>query len=310
VSGWIKFDKEMSEDPRLVDAASTLLAGYVFATRTPGGGRDLSRSDALRLACNALRGAIVTLWCYADTHVRDDDTLPCDADSLDAIVGLEGFCDALPSDWVTVGDDRSVTLPGYCAKNSLISRRKKADKGAERQKRYRERLRASQQRNETRNETRNGESNGAGNDRVTEGGDLDLDLEVRKKDSLRSSKERLGYRLRDDFDLTPERRAIAVDEKLDPQRTFAQFTDHWRASSGANARKRDWDAAWRNWCRNAHDRNGGNGHAARQQNTQRKPSAVERVYAATAHVVGDSGSAGVEVDGGTLRPGLPDGLRR
>lgn len=32
---------------------------------------------------------------------------------------------------------------------------------------------------------------------------------------------------------------------------IAQFTDHWRAASGANAVKRDWQAALRNWFRNA-----------------------------------------------------------
>lgn len=32
---------------------------------------------------------------------------------------------------------------------------------------------------------------------------------------------------------------------------IAQFTDHWRAASGQNAVKRDWQAALRNWFRNA-----------------------------------------------------------
>lgn len=56
------------------------------------------------------------------------------------------------------------------------------------------------------------------------------------------------------FELTPERRAIAAAEGLDPDRTFAKFADFWRAASGARARKCDWDATWRNWCRDEHDR--------------------------------------------------------
>jgi DNA-binding transcriptional regulator YhcF (GntR family) len=60
-------------------------------------------------------------------------------------------------------------------------------------------------------------------------------------------------RLPPDFVLTPERRAIAIAEKVDPEREFSRFCDHWRAASGANARKHDWDAAWRNWCRRAGD---------------------------------------------------------
>lgn len=55
-------------------------------------------------------------------------------------------------------------------------------------------------------------------------------------------------RLPADFGLTPERRAIALTESVDPEREFAKFTDHWRSAT-KNATKLDWDAAWRNWCR-------------------------------------------------------------
>lgn len=60
-------------------------------------------------------------------------------------------------------------------------------------------------------------------------------------------------RLPDDFQLTPERQATARAEAVNPEREFARFCDHWRAASGSNARKHDWDAAWRNWCRRAAD---------------------------------------------------------
>jgi uncharacterized protein YdaU (DUF1376 family) len=73
-------------------------------------------------------------------------------------------------------------------------------------------------------------------------------------DSNKESRETRASRLSDDWLLTDERRAIAQTEKLDPERTFSKFTDYWRAASGANARKRDWNAAWRNWCRNEADR--------------------------------------------------------
>jgi uncharacterized protein YdaU (DUF1376 family) len=63
-----------------------------------------------------------------------------------------------------------------------------------------------------------------------------------------------AQRLPDDWVLTDTRRMTAERERIDPERTFQKFTDHWRAASGANARKRDWDAAWRNWCRNEADR--------------------------------------------------------
>lgn len=60
-------------------------------------------------------------------------------------------------------------------------------------------------------------------------------------------------RLPANFELTDQRRAKAKAEGVDPDREFAKFTDYWRASSGASARKHDWDATWRNWCRKAQD---------------------------------------------------------
>lgn len=60
-------------------------------------------------------------------------------------------------------------------------------------------------------------------------------------------------RLPEDFILTPERKAVAEKEGVDAERTFATFVDYWRAASGGKARKHDWDATWRNWCRRQSD---------------------------------------------------------
>lgn len=64
---------------------------------------------------------------------------------------------------------------------------------------------------------------------------------------------RLATRIPDDFSLTEDRRAVAAAERIDADRTFAKFCDHWRAASGQNSRKVDWDATWRNWCRREAD---------------------------------------------------------
>lgn len=63
-------------------------------------------------------------------------------------------------------------------------------------------------------------------------------------------------RLPDDFELTDKRRLVAEAETLPAERTFAKFRDYWLAASGARARKHDWDATWRNWCRTEADRFG------------------------------------------------------
>jgi hypothetical protein len=70
---------------------------------------------------------------------------------------------------------------------------------------------------------------------------------------VRAARSTLATRLPPDFGLTPERRAVAEAEKADPDREFAQFTDHFRAAPGVKGRKNDWDATWRNWCRRAPD---------------------------------------------------------
>lgn len=70
---------------------------------------------------------------------------------------------------------------------------------------------------------------------------------------VRASRSTRATRLPDEFGLTPERRAVAETEKADPDREFAQFTDHFRAAPGVKGRKNDWDATWRNWCRRAPD---------------------------------------------------------
>lgn len=69
----------------------------------------------------------------------------------------------------------------------------------------------------------------------------------------RSKNRKLARRIPDDFELTPELRAFAKREGLDAERVFANFCDYWRAASGAKARKHDWAAAWRQWCRKEAD---------------------------------------------------------
>lgn len=73
------------------------------------------------------------------------------------------------------------------------------------------------------------------------------------------TKQPPATRLPKDFALTPDMRTYACSEKLDADRTFEQFTDFWTAASGSKARKHDWTATWRTWCRTQNDRNRGNG---------------------------------------------------
>lgn len=171
MSGWIKFWKDMPNDPRVLAAAQKLSERYVLAERSPGGGIDLSSNALCNAWRNAVVGALATLWAYADEHIRDDDTLPLTSQTVDAVVGLEGFFDAMPREWIDELDDGRVILPGYCEKNSLIAKRKRTVKSNARVTQWRR--------------DKNARSNGVTRTHVTQhtvAGDLDQDLDLKNKD--------------------------------------------------------------------------------------------------------------------------------
>jgi hypothetical protein len=79
--------------------------------------------------------------------------------------------------------------------------------------------------------------------------DVSRAVPLSEAEAYKNKKER-SSRLPSDFSLTPNRRVIAEQEQLDPERTFANFCDYWRAIPGSKGTKLDWDATWRVWCRN------------------------------------------------------------
>ncbi len=97
--------------------------------------------------------------------------------------------------------------------------------------------------------------------------ETETETETERKTPLRGSKEsanggsgaprskrRTGARLPADWDLTDDRVQAAVNAGLARGRIRTEankFRDYWHAKSGKDATKLDWDATWRNWCRNA-----------------------------------------------------------
>lgn len=74
----------------------------------------------------------------------------------------------------------------------------------------------------------------------------------------RTSTKTRGTRLPEDFAVTDRMCEWAAEKfpSVDLDYQTEKFRDHWRASSGTNATKRDWAAAWRTWIRNAAERSG------------------------------------------------------
>lgn len=59
-------------------------------------------------------------------------------------------------------------------------------------------------------------------------------------------------RLPELFQVTPEHRYFALENDLpSPDDHIAEFRDYWLGKAGANAKKLDWDATFRNWLRKA-----------------------------------------------------------
>ena len=107
-----------------------------------------------------------------------------------------------------------------------------------------------------------------------------IESSVNRQEARKRAQTPTATRLPADFVLSPERRTVAVAERLDAERTFAKFCDYWRAASGARARKVDWEATWRNWCRTEADRSG-NGHVSTASEPIRTWEPPEDDHAAT-----------------------------
>lgn len=128
MGGYIRIDKDQPSDTRLLDLADQLAESWRVTVITGGNdvmqtGSDLSESDNRHALRNALLGALVTLWSYADTHIRSDNTLPVTLSGLAPLIGLPvTVLREFPECWISINDDGFVLLPGYCEKNGLTAK--------------------------------------------------------------------------------------------------------------------------------------------------------------------------------------------
>jgi hypothetical protein len=222
MSGWIKLEKDLRTDPRVLRMASQL-------------GVTLDRHGCVTLVL----GGLAQIWMLADTHVGNGDILPLGIDDINDIVGIQGFVQLIPQDWLQIVDADNVKLPGFHKHNGTVA--KERAQGQKRNARY---------------VKRRDDTPSQGSDAKTS---LDLDLDLDLKEKL--NKKKIAGRLPDDFFLTQERGDYAKQHGLDPGETYEAFCDYWRAANGANAIKRDWEAAWRTWVRSPYNQPKANGKA-------------------------------------------------
>lgn len=123
---WIKFEKDLLTDPRVLRIARTIQARWLMfdGPKTPSSEQyDPCNAVALPAVTLAL-GALVRIWSLADTHLGEDDLLPLGFTELDDVVGLPGFCSLLPVDWIIEVDDNTVKLPDFHEHNGTEAKKK------------------------------------------------------------------------------------------------------------------------------------------------------------------------------------------
>lgn len=119
MSGWIKMEKDLREDPRFTRMVNALIEREGAAVTTVTQARYISNAAATRVL-----GGLLQLWMYADSHIREDDTLDLGADEIDQLIGLKGFVDLMPTDWLEIIDANRVKLPSFHAHNGTEAKKK------------------------------------------------------------------------------------------------------------------------------------------------------------------------------------------
>ena len=126
MTGWIKIDKDLAETIR-----------FRRVVRRLRDGSNALRSVTDALAVTVVLGALQRLWIYADSHIRDDNTLDITLDEINEIVGVDGFAQALPADWLQVIEADQVKLTDFLEHNGSSEKHRRDN--ARRQSAYRQR---------------------------------------------------------------------------------------------------------------------------------------------------------------------------
>ena len=108
---------------------------------------------------------------------------------------------------------------------------------------------------ERRGEERNREERDIGDVPLSSGG----------SGGTRAERADRGTRLPADWVPTEDDRAFAASLGVAVDREAASFRDYWHAKPGADGRKTNWSATWRNWVRRTSERKQGNGTGSRSQ---------------------------------------------
>jgi hypothetical protein len=117
--GWIKFEKALESDPRVRKLARELRNACVTQGRFNKDDTYFSHAFFV----SQVLGCLGRLWFYADTHIPKDDMIQMDINDVDEIVGVQGFAQILPEDWLQILDAETVKLPGFHTHNGTKAKK-------------------------------------------------------------------------------------------------------------------------------------------------------------------------------------------
>lgn len=107
--GWIKFEKELRNDPRVLRMAGILRERH---------------GEIGNALVTLVLGGLAQIWFLCDTHIGQDDVLPLGIDDINEFIGVKGFAEILPQDWLQVIDAHHVKLPNYHIHNGTVAKKK------------------------------------------------------------------------------------------------------------------------------------------------------------------------------------------
>lgn len=215
MSSWIKMGTGLRRHPKTVRIASALNA------------------DRLRVV-----GALHAIWCLFDEHSADGSLPGYTVVVMDEEIGWPGFSAAMADvGWLRITEE-GLQVPSYEEHNGPTAKRRALD-------------------TKRKAESRGDATPSPESVRCMSALDADKaptrEEEIRKdSSSLRSEERQRATRLPPGWTLPHEWANFCRTERpdLDPAKTAERFADYWWAKPGAQGRKLDWCATWRNWVRN------------------------------------------------------------